>query len=84
MPNTTSAKKELRKNKRRATINKKQKVELKKTIKEFGRLVKEDKSKAQAHLSVVYKKLDKAVKTNLIKKNKASRTKSRLTKKVAA
>lgn len=83
MPNTTSAKKELRKNKRKNAINKKQKVELKKTIKEFGRLLKEDKTKAAGHLPLVYKKLDKAVKTNIIKQNKASRTKSRLTKKVA-
>lgn len=83
MPNTQSAKKELRKNKRKALINKKQKVTLKKTLKEFDRLLKEDKTKAASHLPTVYKKLDKAVKSNLIKQNKASRTKSRLTKKVA-
>jgi len=83
MPNTTSAKKELRKSEARRVINRRAKSEIKKAIKTFVSISKEDKAKASVQLSTIYKKLDKAAKTNLWKKNKVNRTKSRLSKKLA-
>jgi len=51
-----------------------------KAIKNLKKLVGEKKIKeAKAYIPQVQKILDKAVKTGLIKLNKASRTKSRLT-----
>ncbi|KKS45392.1 MAG: 30S ribosomal protein S20 [Parcubacteria group bacterium GW2011_GWC1_43_11] len=83
MPITNSAKKALRQNKRRHERNLKQSRHLKSEIKALKKLLAvKDKKAATAHLSKVYKALDKAVKTNLIKKNTASRLKSRLTKAV--
>lgn len=53
---------------------------LKNVIKDCRKAAETGKSKeATEMLSNVYKTLDKAAKTNLIKKNKASRLKSRLT-----
>ena len=58
----------------------KRKDDLKVAIKEYKNLLASDKEKAKTYLSQVYKKLDKSAKVNLIKKNKASRLKSRLSK----
>jgi small subunit ribosomal protein S20 len=80
MPITKSAKKALRQNIRRRKINLKRKVELKSVIKQFKKLAAENKEEAKKYLSQVYKKLDKSAKVNLIKKNKAARLKSRLSK----
>jgi small subunit ribosomal protein S20 len=80
MPNTKTAKKALRQNIRRRQINAKSKKDLKEAIKNFKKLALTDKEKAKKELSAVYKKLDKSAKTKLIKKNKASRLKSRLAK----
>ena len=80
MPNTKTAKKALRQNARHYQKNLKDKKELKETIKKFRKLAATDKEKAKKELSIVYKKLDKSAKINLIKKNKASRLKSRLAK----
>jgi len=80
MPITKSARKALRKSKRLYAVNQKKKTELKTAIKLFQKLVEQNKLKgAKAQLKTVYQKLDKAAKTNLIKKNKANRLKSRLT-----
>ncbi len=58
---------------------------LKSTIKGYKKaLSTADKEALKSSLSDVYKALDKASKTNLIKKNKANRLKSRLAKKKAA
>lgn len=84
MPNTKTAEKANRQNIRRKIRNVKQKDVLKETIKDYKKLVAGKKTEqAEAQLSVVFKKLDKAAKTNIIKKNKASRLKSRLSKKIA-
>ncbi len=83
MPNTKTAKKALRQNIKRRRRNTRNKKELKETIKSFKKLAATDKEKAKKELSVVYGKLDKSAKTNLIKKNKASRLKSRLSKSLA-
>jgi len=81
MPITRSAQKALRQNKRRRARNLKQSRSLKDEIKTFKKLVAgKDKKGANDVLSKVYKALDKAAKTNLIKKNTAARLKSRLTK----
>ena len=72
MPNTKSAIKALRQNKKRAERNSAQKKGLKDIIRKIR------KSKDKNLLPLVYKRLDKAAKANLIKKNKASRLKSRL------
>ncbi len=78
MPITASAKKALRQNKKRRIKN----VAQMKTLKEVLKKLK--KSPSADLLSQVYKKLDKAAKNNLIRKNKASRLKSHLSKLLAA
>ena len=81
MPITTSAKKALRQMHSNRTRNLKHKGELKTVVKKYKKLVAaKDTAEAKKQLALVYKKLDKAAKTNLIKKNKASRLKSRLTR----
>jgi len=56
---------------------------LKKTEKKFLKtLASNNIEEAKKILNVLYKLLDKAAKTNLIKKNKAARDKSRLAKKL--
>lgn len=79
MPNTKSARKEARKNLRRRKANRERNEALKTLIKRYRRLVAQKKfGEAQASLPGVQQALDKAVKTNLLKKNTASRLKSRL------
>lgn len=81
MPITKSAKKALRQSKGRHERNLKRSRHLKGEIKALKKLLAaKDKKAAAAYLPKVYKALDKSVKTNLIKKNTASRLKSRLTK----
>lgn len=81
MPIIKSAEKALRQNISRRKKNLKKKAELKRVIKEYKKLITaKDKERASEYLSQVYKKLDKAAKVNLIKKNKANRLKSGLSK----
>jgi len=80
MPKIQSAKKALRQNIKRRKANVKKKTELKSVIKQYKKLVSENKEEAKKYLSEVYKKLDKSAKVNLIRKNKASRVKSRLSR----
>jgi len=83
MPITQSAKKALRQNKRRRIKNLNQKRGFQSAIKEFKRMVAEKKmDEAKKQLSLVYKKLDKAAKTGVIKENKADRLKSRLSQRI--
>ncbi len=83
MPITKSAQKALRQNKRRRIRNVNQTRSLKDEVKTLKKLTaNKDKKGAEEALPKVYKALDKAVKTNLLKKNTASRLKSRLTKSV--
>jgi len=84
MPRIKSAKKALRQSEKRRGENLKKMNSLKSTIKSYKKaLTGEDKEALKSSLSDVYKALDKASKTNLIKKNRANRLKSRLTKKKA-
>jgi small subunit ribosomal protein S20 len=81
MPITSSAKKALRQNIRRRAVNRVRKDTLKETIKNFKKLVKDNKtSEAKVALSKVFEIADKTAKTKLIKKTKASRIKSRTAK----
>ncbi len=72
MPITQSAKKALRQNIKRRVKNLSQNRNLKDAVKEFRKAPK------QEALSGIFKKLDKAAKTGIIKDNKADRLKSRL------
>lgn len=81
MPITKSAKKALRQSIRRKAQNLRRKNAYKNTLKEFKSLVTTGKKDdAKKLLPNVYKSLDKAAKTNVIKKNKAARLKSSATK----
>ncbi|MBI2063320.1 MAG: 30S ribosomal protein S20 [Candidatus Yanofskybacteria bacterium] len=81
MPITKSAQKALRQSKRRKLQNSRRKTKFRSLVKEFRQTVAaKDFDKAKQILPAVYKALDKAAKTNAIKKNRASRLKSRLTK----
>ncbi len=85
MPKTTSAKKALRQNITRRVKNLADAKKLKDAIKTFKKLIADKKvDEAKKYIASVYKALDKSAKTNLIKKNKASRLKSRLAKKLAS
>ena len=85
MPVTKSAAKALRQNLRRRKNNLEKNKNLKAAIKQYKKLASSGKEKeAEKYLSTVYKLLDKAAKTNLIKKNTASRLKSRLSRQLKA
>lgn len=76
---TESAKKAYRQNLKRRAQNIKRKEALKKVLKNYKKLVSaKNLNAAKTELPKVYKALDKAAKVNLIKKNTASRLKSRL------
>ncbi len=81
MPITKAAKKSLRKSLRRRTRNIQKRRKIKNLLKEVGNLISQKKTnEVKKLLPQVYKLLDKAGKTGLIKKNTASRTKSRITR----
>ncbi|MFH1246729.1 MAG: 30S ribosomal protein S20 [Candidatus Liptonbacteria bacterium] len=81
MPITASAKKAMRQSARRASQNKTKKVHLKEAIKKYRKLVAAKKTEeAQKMLPEIYKIADKTAKSGVIKKNTASRVKSRLAK----
>ncbi len=81
MPITKSAKKALRQSKRRRAGNLAKKFAYKAAVKKVRTLaLAGDKKEIQSALSLAYKTLDKAAKTNVIAKNKAARLKSRLAK----
>jgi small subunit ribosomal protein S20 len=82
MPNIKSAKKALRQTVRRRARNLKRQKTIKETVSVFKKLVASGKTEeARALLPKVYKALDKVAKTGYIKRGKADRLKSRLTKK---
>jgi small subunit ribosomal protein S20 len=80
-PITSAAKKALRQSQRRRRRNLQSKEKIKKLLKEVRNLISQKKTEeAKKLLPQVYKTLDKAAKTGLIKKNAAARKKSRLAK----
>ena len=83
MPIKTSAKKYMRVSAKKAAQNKKTVGVMKGAIKKTREAVKGgDVTEAQKWLSLAQKSLDKAAQKNTIKKNAASRKKSRLNKAV--
>ena len=79
MPITSSAKKALRVSNRKRVFNLASKSKVDEPLKKLKKLVAAKNVKeAQALLPTVYKALDKAAKTGYIKKNTASRKKSRI------
>lgn len=81
MPITKSAKKALKQNKKRRIENLRRLNAVREIIKQIRKLVDENKKEqALKLLPKAYKSIDKATKTNVIKKNTAARKKSRLTK----
>ncbi len=83
VPITSSAKKALRQSKTRRVRNIQRKKNFRNYIKDFKKAIEDGKfDVAKELLQKVYKSLDKATKTNTIKKNTASRTKSRLSRKL--
>lgn len=80
MPITRAAKKSLRQNARKGTVNLIYRNKLKSLLKEIRLLASQKKNKeAKNILPQVYQILDKAAKVGVIKKNNASRKKSRIT-----
>lgn len=81
MPITRSAKKALRKNKKRRIRNLFYKNKIKLLFKKAKVLIFEKKfEEAKKLLPEIYKVLDKAAKRGVIKKNTAARKKSRITR----
>ena len=78
---TKSAKKANRQNIKRRAQNDARKLELKKALKNYRKMVlAKNLDGAKTELPKIYKILDKNAKVGTIKKNTASRLKSRLTK----
>ncbi len=81
---TKSAKKAIRQNKKRRAHNLVYINKIKKLVKEAKTFIAQKSVKeAEAILPQVYQILDKAAKVGIIKKNNASRKKSRITRMVA-
>jgi small subunit ribosomal protein S20 len=79
MPITKSAEKALRASKRKKVFNQRRKETMNNVVKKIKKFVADKNTKeAMTMLAEAYKAIDKATKTNLIKKNTASRKKSRL------
>ncbi len=80
---TKAAQKALRQSQRRRMRNIKRRINLKNLIKEVKLLISQKKTdEAKKLLPKVYKFLDKAAKTGIVKKNTASRKKSRISKSI--
>jgi small subunit ribosomal protein S20 len=82
MPNKKSAKKELRKSIKLKAANKKVSNTMKKAVKTNLKQISANDKSVKDSLSLTIKAIDKAAKKGVIKKNTASRKKSRLMKKV--
>jgi len=81
VPQRKSGIKELRKNHTRHMHNLDIKTDLKKTTKKFLSSVSTDnKEESQSNLNLLFKKLDKAAKRNILHKNTAARRKSKFNK----
>lgn len=79
MPITSSAKKALRASKKKRIFNLRHKNSIEKSVKQFRKLIAaKDATGAAKLIPAIYQAVDKAAKTGEIKKNAASRTKSRV------
>jgi small subunit ribosomal protein S20 len=83
MPNLPTSIKDLRQTKKRTVYNDRLRNRIKRAVRRFEDLLKEEKfDEAEKALEQVYKVLDKAAKKNVIKEGNASRRKSRLASKL--
>ncbi len=83
MPNIKSAKKRVLTNSRKEDENILVESRMKNSIKKLEKtIVSGNKNDAKTELTTTLKNIDKAQNINIVKKNKASRLKSRLTKSV--
>jgi small subunit ribosomal protein S20 len=82
MPNKQSAKKELRKGKKRVLANNKVKNNMKTLVKNDLKKIQSGDKEVTTNFNLTIKAIDKAVKKGVIKKNTAARKKSRLQKKI--
>ncbi len=81
MPNIKSAKKRMRSNAKKAEVNTLVTSSMKTAIKKFEKEVKAGNIEAaNNNLNIATQRIDKAVVSGLVHKNKAARLKSRLTK----
>ncbi len=80
MPQRKTAVKDLKKSKAHRLHNLDIKTDLRKTIKAFVEVASSNPEEAKKLLSVLYKKMDKAAKRNILPKNTASRRKARYAK----
>ncbi|KLU04529.1 MULTISPECIES: 30S ribosomal protein S20 [Rhodopirellula] len=79
MPNTSSASKRLRQNEKRRLLNRATRTNMRSTIRRVREAVdNNDLETAKNEFKIAQKKLDRAAANNLIHKNAAARTKSRL------
>jgi small subunit ribosomal protein S20 len=84
MPITSSAKKADRSSKRKKVFNARRKNALQETLKEYKKFVDAGKIEEAKKLAPkLQQAIDKATKKGIIKKNNASRKKSRLLKKIS-
>ncbi len=85
MAHSLSAKKRVRQNARRKTLNRSRRSQVKTQIKRFEAVVSSgDVAKAEEEFRATAKKLDKAGTTSTMHKKTAARKKSRLAKKLNA
>lgn len=80
MPNLQSAKKAMRVSSRKRVVNDRRRKTMKSLVKDTKALIKKGEKNVQESLSKAYQAIDKAAKRGVIKKNAASRKKSRLMK----
>jgi small subunit ribosomal protein S20 len=84
MAKTKSAKKAKRASDKRRVFNMRHKRAVKDSVKSVSKLIEVKKGKeADTLLPTVYKAIDKATKTGVLKKNTASRMKSRIARQIA-
>ena len=85
MAHSLSAKKRVRQNEKRRTINRARKSQVKTQVKHLETVLAQgDVEAATAQFQVVVKKLDKVASTSTMHKNTAARKKSRLAKQLNA
>lgn len=82
MPIKASAVKELRKNKKRVIVNARVAATVDRLVRQARKAITAKSSDAAVLLKTIQKTLDKAVARGIIKKNTASRVKSRLAKRL--
>ncbi|HIR48814.1 MAG TPA: 30S ribosomal protein S20 [Candidatus Faecimonas gallistercoris] len=81
MPNIASAKKRVRSNAKKTNVNTLVISSMRTAIKKFEKEVKaENKEAASTNYNIAIQRIDKAMSSGKIHKNKAARLKSRLTK----